>query len=111
MMLQAKGDREAKAVLAALKEQIAASEPSHLFESLSLLEENTYPDLKQLTIPLLHIYGEQDALVPLGVKEEIERRVPANASVVFNQCGHVPFMHDAKAFVAILEAHVKKVLL
>jgi pimeloyl-ACP methyl ester carboxylesterase len=67
--------------------------------------------LPGLTPPALFLWGDQDPLVPAGFARFVEDALPAAASVVIEDCGHIPqFEHPAltasytRDFIAALPA-------
>ncbi len=48
--------------------------------------------LSSLTVPLLLVWGQQDALTPLALGEAMHRAVPDSVLEVYNGCGHVAAM-------------------
>jgi non-heme chloroperoxidase len=54
--------------------------------------------LKQYACPLLCVHGAHDALVPVSLSEEICELVPTGQLLVYENCGHSPFLEDAERF-------------
>jgi len=60
-------------------------------------------DIQQLKVPCLLIHGENDAVVPLGAGNIMEKCIPDAKLVVFPACGHAPFLTQAERFNQTLE--------
>ncbi|MGB1237155.1 MAG: alpha/beta fold hydrolase [Pseudomonadales bacterium] len=101
MLLQAKGGEAAKEVVAQLRKASHYSEQQRLSEALELLREDCRASFDALSLPVLHIFGEKDALVDVQVAEQI---VNANrACKVIAQAAHLPFIsHSGDVSSAVL---------
>jgi pimeloyl-ACP methyl ester carboxylesterase len=68
---------------------------------------NKYLKIRNLKMPTLIIWGEQDGLIPITVGERFHRDLPNDTMVVFKDLGHTPMEEDAektvKAVVDFLE--------
>lgn len=104
--LQARGDQKPREVLRQLRSSAAQNARSEdLLRALDLLATlDLRTVLAELDLPVLHILGEHDALVPCAVGDEC-LRLQLHASVWLAQgVSHAPFLARAKAVGArILE--------
>lgn len=57
-------------------------------------------ELKQIKVPTLHILGENDNLVPVGISKEIKQYQSAANVAVIKGASHVPFVSDPDSFIA-----------
>jgi non-heme chloroperoxidase len=64
--------------------------------------------LKQSACPVLCIHGAHDALVPVALSEEICASVPTGQLLVYEDCGHSPFLEDAERFNADVDAFLSE---
>ena len=100
--LVAQGEQHRKQVLSLLKQYRA--QPEHARVLSNWLREIQHSDLRQtcsdLTIPLLMLFGEQDALISNKVAGEMEN-VQARQTT-FKRCGHAPFISRAEAVAEAL---------
>lgn len=49
----------------------------------------TPPDLHELKMPMLIVWGKEDHLIPLSVGEQIHKDVPQSELEIFDGCGHL----------------------
>ncbi|SIS48166.1 pimeloyl-ACP methyl ester esterase BioH [Neptunomonas antarctica] len=109
-MLQVQGSEAAKPLLKQIKAVLAESQPTHLLETLTLLENDIRERLSQLRCPVLHIYGAADQLVPVCIVSAVaelsselsSKFSPAHQIVCFESAGHLPFLSHPEAFMQSL---------
>lgn len=65
-------------------------------------------ELKEIQIPALLIWGEDDKITPPKVAEEFKELLPNAELYYINQCGHAPMMEKPLEFNNILESFFKK---
>jgi non-heme chloroperoxidase len=70
-------------------------------ESLALLRESG--------CPLLCIHGAHDALIPVALSEEICTSVGTGQLLVYEDCGHSPFLEDPERFNADVDTFLSGV--
>jgi len=81
-----------------------------LEETLSLLRSADLRDeAATLACPVMTVLGEDDALVPSAVCEDLVRLNPAWRVEVIEAAGHVPFLSHPMAFLRLLESFVTEV--
>ncbi len=102
IMLMAQGDsqprtlvKQAKSVLELYQQQ----SPSHLPEALALLQQDQRQLFADLIVPRLHLFAEQDALVPVTAADDAA--VSANAKVIGN-AGHLAFLAQPQPLLKLL---------
>lgn len=67
-----------------------------------------YPDLKQMTFPVLVMYGEDDA-IPLRSQEMITENAPNSQIEVFKKSGHFIFIEERKKFAAVVDRFIRRI--
>lgn len=102
IMLQTQGGNGAREILRQLKAGLSVGEPAALPEALALLAEDQRALIRQLSQPLLTIWGENDQLVPVAAAEAMKVLQPAQQSRVVEGAGHLPFLSDTELFLATL---------
>ncbi len=76
---------------------------------LNLLGEIDNRDLVQnLSLPVLHVFGEKDALVPASAAEEIKKQYPSQQVELLPFCGHAIPLSKPKELLKIINAFVLK---
>jgi len=66
--------------------------------------------LKKITVPVLAIWGEQDALVPEDHADTLVKAVPNGSKAVLRDAGHAAYMNDPGAFHFELLEFLKRAL-
>lgn len=66
-----------------------------------------YTDLKQMTSPILVMYGEEDA-IPLRSQEMITENAPNAQIEIFKKSGHFIFIEEKKKFGAVIDKFIKR---
>ncbi|HEY5701294.1 MAG TPA: alpha/beta fold hydrolase [Gammaproteobacteria bacterium] len=80
---------------------------SVLEETLAILGTTDLRDeAATLSCPVLTVLGEDDALVPSGVCEDLSRLNPLWRVEIIEAAGHVPFLSHAEAFLALVESFI-----
>ncbi|GGO88918.1 pimeloyl-[acyl-carrier protein] methyl ester esterase [Marinobacterium nitratireducens] len=97
-MLQTQGALGARASLRLLKTLIASLEPSALAPALQLLAEDRRETLAQLELPMLHVFGAEDRLVPAAIVERLGAQLPHASLRCYEGAGHLPFHSHADRF-------------
>jgi pimeloyl-[acyl-carrier protein] methyl ester esterase len=108
LTLQLRGDRRSAALLAGLKETLAAR-PAPATEALRagleiLATADLRPQLGELRQPVLVITGERDRLTPAEAGRRLAAAVPEGEYLEFPGAAHVPFLSHSEQFVAALAA-------
>lgn len=114
--LQAKGTEGEKTLLKNLND-ISALTPENHQHAMTLLkllgELDISQNLSALTIPILFVFGENDALVPVAAAPALEnllRAQVASGSCLIHSipnCGHVPHVSHSGAFLTSLTAFLE----
>jgi pimeloyl-ACP methyl ester carboxylesterase len=74
-----------------------------------LLRDDARPLMKELRMPVLLLWGENDPLVPVPYAEQMREWVPQARLVVLPHAGHVPMWENPTAFNGALLEFVNEV--
>ena len=104
LMLVCQGSKSTRVDLRVLKDCAAKASPATLQTSLTLLHElDTRTAIAGLTIPQLHIFGENDALVPVAASESIAQLNKGAEIEIIKRAGHAPLLSHTDAIAAMLK--------
>ncbi len=104
-LLQSRGEA-ARETLRSLKSLLQDFEPAALADTLMLLAGDRRNTLNALRLPMLHIFGSGDALVPAAIVPRLQAQLQAPIAQVrlYEGAGHLPFYSHQAQFVADLVA-------
>ncbi len=71
-----------------------------------MLQGDEREDLKKLSIPVLHIFGLQDLLVPSSV-QTVLKSTPKSSIHTFQGSAHLPFITEQNCFKAVIEKFLR----
>ena len=74
----------------------------HIYLEEPMGPRGFYTRLRELRVPALFVWGDEDPLVPLAFSRYVGKALPTARQVVLEQCGHVPQVEhpvDANALV------------
>jgi pimeloyl-ACP methyl ester carboxylesterase len=74
----------------------------------SAIKNNLGDELKQITLPTLLIWGNNDSITPPFVGREFHRLIPHSELHFIDHCGHAPMMEVPAEFNLILEKFLQK---
>ena len=74
----------------------------------SAIKNNLGDELKQITLPTLLIWGNNDSITPPFVGREFHRLIPHSELHFIDHCGHAPMMEVPSEFNKILEQFLQK---
>jgi putative pimeloyl-BioC--CoA transferase BioH len=104
LAIQAMGSPSAREDIRHLRNEVLSAplpHPAALTLGLSLLETlDLRTELVQLTMPVLHLFGRLDGLVPVAVAEKIRTLQPEAKVEIFASSSHAPFITEPERFVA-----------
>ena len=64
--------------------------------------------LREISVPVLIVWGENDLLVPVGDARRFQRLIGENAArVIFEDCGHTPMIERPSRFNEVLGAFLE----
>jgi pimeloyl-ACP methyl ester carboxylesterase len=58
--------------------------------------------LHRIDVPVKIVWGRQDRILPVGIADELKRRMPKAQVHVLENCGHLPHAEKADEFVEIV---------
>lgn len=99
-LLQLFGDKRADAVTAILSRQPTPVDASALTQGLTYL--NTIDNraaLAAIRCPVMHVFGSEDALVPVATVELFAESYPDHKRSIMMGCGHIPFLSSPQEFI------------
>ncbi len=116
LALQSLGAPHAKEDIKQIKAWLFAkpmATPAVLDAGLDMLASvDLRPQLAQLTVPLLRVYGKLDALVPAAVADHVSQLLPSTASAQHQylapRCSHAPFISGPSGFMAALQPFLQQ---
>lgn len=73
-----------------------------LFYLNLLMQANKRKSYYQLNIPIMHIFGDQDYLIPVKCASIIKHDYPLHSVRVINNAGHIPFITHTSEFMQYL---------
>lgn len=104
LSLQCKGSETIKQDIRALKELVyfhGIPAKNALRGGLDVLKSvDLRQDLGRIECPTLHVFGERDHLVPVGVSEAVQQLQPQARTAVIKGVAHLPFLSAPDLFVA-----------
>ncbi len=74
----------------------------------SAIRHNLGEELREIKVPTLLIWGQNDTVTPPMVAEEFHRLIPNSELFFINHCGHAPMMEVPREFNIILENFLTK---
>ncbi|MET0635562.1 MAG: alpha/beta fold hydrolase [Chitinophagaceae bacterium] len=74
----------------------------------SAIRNNLGEELKEITLPTLLIWGNNDTITPPFVAMEFNKLIPNSELHFIDKCGHAPMMEVPDEFNAILHKFLKK---
>lgn len=74
----------------------------------SAIRHNLGEEIKNIKLPTLLIWGQNDTVTPPMVGEEFHRLMPNSELYFVNHCGHAPMMEVPREFNMILENFLSK---
>ena len=103
-LLQLQGEAQSKSLLRTLQQVIEQNTAPQLAATLQLLEEDGRQTLDDVQVPVLHLLGSEDQLVPASLAEHYAERWPEHQAQRVEGAGHVPFLSQPEAFYNAVRA-------
>ncbi len=95
-----------------IKEAVNSHSPASftgLTIGLGLLSElDLRENIQSLKVPTLILHGQQDIIVPLQAGQYLAGSIPGSELIIFDDCGHAPFLTHHAKFNQLLEQWCKK---
>ncbi|MCG8312534.1 MAG: pimeloyl-ACP methyl ester esterase BioH [Pseudomonadales bacterium] len=112
LALQCKGGATLKSDVRQLKELLffhGLPAQKALRSGLEILQQTSLlDDLKHIQCPTLHIFGEKDHIVPVGVSAFIKELQPESEAAVIKGVSHVPFISTPDLFLQAVNEFLKE---
>lgn len=103
LMIQTMGSVTQKQDVAQLKETVfmyGLPSEKALSGGLQILHDvDLLNTLKELSMPMLRIYGKLDTLVPIKSAKLVTDYIPKSQQIVFKKSGHAPFLSESDLFI------------
>ncbi|MEX1666832.1 malonyl-ACP O-methyltransferase BioC [Zhongshania arctica] len=98
--LQLLGDQRADSVAAILRRQPIPVNASALTQGLKYLNAlDNCAALAAIRCPVIHVFGSEDALVPVASAELFAANYADHKCSVMMGCGHIPFLSSPQEFI------------
>lgn len=108
-LLQLHSDERATTVQAQLRNQKTPLNDSALAEGLYCLQSmDNRSALSNLSCPVMHVFGAEDALVPSAAAAMFAAQYPGHECNIMSGCGHLPFLSSPDEFVSLVLAFARK---
>lgn len=97
------GSKEGKAIHKMVKEDASKVSTDPFFESIGTLRKTDLrQDLKDVTVPILGIYGRRDIIVNPNQSKILLQFAPTSKEAWFENSGHFPMMDEPQRFHSVL---------
>jgi len=104
----ARGDSKEKAVARILREKLSTASREKFLQGLRLLDSiDNRQGFAELRMPGLHLFGEQDAMVPLRVEQQMRVLNKRQRTHIFQKTAHAPFLSDPENFVGVVRDFIQ----
>jgi pimeloyl-[acyl-carrier protein] methyl ester esterase len=108
--LQLRGSTQQETLLKTLHQQFSDTPKTALpalLGGLKLLKETDLrPELYKITCPSLHIFGQNDVLIPAAIIPFIIQQIPHARCEIIKRAGHIPFLTHTESFLKLLTVDV-----
>lgn len=82
-----------------IQSHVTSDKQSLLFYLDLLMQSDKRETYNQLNIPVLHIFGDNDYLIPADCAAIIKQKNPQHKISIINNAGHIPFMTHTSEFM------------
>jgi pimeloyl-[acyl-carrier protein] methyl ester esterase len=110
LALQSRGSERSRDEIRFLRSQLLSHgppDPQALSNALQTLRSQDLRDrLPEITVPVLIVHGQRDALVPAEAALAMAARLPNATLVTIPKAAHAPFLSHADEFAEAVLAHV-----
>jgi malonyl-CoA O-methyltransferase len=79
--------------------ELAAKQDALLFYLNYLMQADKLQNYSQLQLPILHIFGDKDYLVPHNCAKAIKQKYPQHNVASITHAGHIPFLSHSIDFL------------
>ena len=70
--------------------------------------DNIEGRLRDVRVPVLVVWGEEDRITPLAVGRRFHELIPDSQFWVLSRCGHAPMLEQPNAFIAIVREWLRE---
>lgn len=104
LLLQVKGSAKPRELIRQLRAKLFEFEPNlaALQYGLALLRQTDLRETRIAKNPSLYIFGNNDALVPVAVREAIQLLSPDSYFSIIKEASHLPFLSHPKEFLTLI---------
>jgi pimeloyl-ACP methyl ester carboxylesterase len=102
--LVAKGDRDARGIMAQLEHHQEVTNTDRWLPWLDMLAERTLHETQVTTPNITLLHGVNDAIVPINQSDHILERHAHLTREVWQDACHAPHLHDTPRFLAVVQA-------
>jgi len=104
----ARGDHREKTLVKLLRKQLSEVPTENFLHGLNLLDSiDNREGFKRLAVPGLHLFGEQDTLVPSAVEAAMHTLNHKQQTFIFSGLSHAPFLSEPELFVATVKTFIQ----
>jgi pimeloyl-ACP methyl ester carboxylesterase len=97
-------------VVARFKDMVLASSPQGLSDGLHGMaaRQDSTPLLREISVPTLVVYGEEDMLTPRSEAEIMQRGIKGAELAMIPKSGHLPSMETPETFNKVLQEFLRR---
>lgn len=104
----ARGDAKEKQLVKLLRNKLSSSSQENFLQALSLLNSiDNRAGFKTLAVPGLHMFGENDAMVPLAVEQGMRIANKQQRTSIIPDTAHAPFLTQPEPFVSMVNDFIQ----
>lgn len=104
----ARGDGKEKQIARILREKLSTAPQENFLQGLRLLDSiDNRKGFAGLRMPGLHLFGEQDVMVPLSVEQAMRVLNKRQRTYVFPEMAHAPFLSEPGKFVEVVKDFIQ----
>ena len=93
-----------------LLERLGRLDPATLLHGIDLMATiDVRQELDSLSIPVLHLFGAHDLLVPPALARAMTQQHPGREAFIFPYSGHMPFLSESRLFYRKLDEFYARV--
>jgi malonyl-CoA O-methyltransferase len=106
----ARGDDKEKQVARILRTKLSTTSQENLLQGLRLLDNiDNRQGFAELRMPGLHLFGENDAMVPLAVEQRMRVLNKKQRTHILQKTAHAPFLSQPEKFSSIIKEFIQTV--
>lgn len=106
----ARGDTKEKQLARTLRKKISTAPQENFQRGLRLLDNiDNRKGFSTLRMPGLHVFGEQDALVPMAIEQATHLLNKKQQITIFPGTAHAPFLSEPEKFFSVLNIFIQTI--